>query len=94
MKIRSTILALSALTTLSVSALAPTQASAWGRHGGYGGGYGGGHHFGGHFGGYRPMSYFRPSYSPYVRYSRAAYTVMPETCDGEEFSPQAYMRER
>jgi hypothetical protein len=91
MKIRSTILALSALTTLSVSALAPTQASAWGRHGGYGGGYGGGYHFGGRFGGYRPMSYFRPSYRPY---SSAAYTAMPEACDGEAYSPQAYVRER
>jgi hypothetical protein len=50
MKIRSTFLALAALTTLSLAALAPTQASAWG--GGHGGGhFGGGHYGGGHFGG-------------------------------------------
>jgi hypothetical protein len=37
------------------------------------------------------MSYFRPSYRSY---SGAAYTAMPEACDGEEFSSQAYVRER
>jgi hypothetical protein len=49
MKTRSTILSLAAFTMLSVSALAPTQASAWGIRGGFGGG----HFDGGHFdGGY------------------------------------------
>jgi hypothetical protein len=45
MKIHSTIMTVAALATLSVSTLAPTQASAWGM-----GGY---HNFGGHSGGYR-----------------------------------------
>jgi hypothetical protein len=39
MKTRSTILSLAALATLSLSALAPTQASAWGMRDGYGYGY-------------------------------------------------------
>ena len=55
MKIRSTILTLAALATLSVSALATTQASAWegGYRGGYRDGYGGGYRYSGrHFGGY------------------------------------------
>jgi hypothetical protein len=65
MKARSTLFALAALTTLSVSALAPTQASAWGLQGGYGGGFGHGYHFGGYrFGGYNTMNYFHPSYRP------------------------------
>jgi hypothetical protein len=64
MKNCTSILALAALATLSISALAPSSASAWGMRGGHGG-YGGGH-FGGHYGGgYRPMAgYVRPSYFP------------------------------
>jgi len=62
MQTRTTILALAALTVTSLSALAPTSASAWGMHGGYGSA----HRFGSHFGGYRPMSYFRPSYRPHI----------------------------
>ena len=50
MKTRSKMLSLSALAILSLSALAPTQASAWGR-----GGYGGGERF---EGGYRSMGSF------------------------------------
>jgi hypothetical protein len=45
--LRKTILALAAVGTLSVAALAPTSASAWGFHGGWHGGF---HH---HFGGFR-----------------------------------------
>jgi hypothetical protein len=79
MKARSTILALAGLATLSLSALAPTQASAWGM-GGYGGGYGYGGGFGGYHtmhigglnwggGGYRP--YYRPSFGSYPTYAPA-----------------------
>ena len=50
MKTRSKMLSLLALAILSLSALAPTQASAWGR-----GGYGGGERF---EGGYRSMRSF------------------------------------
>jgi hypothetical protein len=89
MKIRSTILSLAALATLSVSALAPTKASAWGMHGGYGGGYhhfggyGGYHHFGGYGGyhnwgsyggGYRHVwSGYRPYWRPHYRPSYGSY---------------------
>ena len=53
MTTRSTILALTTLATLSVAALMPTQASAWGGHGGgHGGGYGGYHYGGGYNRGY------------------------------------------
>ena len=45
MKTRSKLLTLAALATLFLSALAPTQASAWGMHGGFSGG-----HYGGSFG--------------------------------------------
>jgi hypothetical protein len=77
MKTRSTILTLAALATLSLSALAPTQASAWGMHGGFGGGHFGGGHFGGYggyrnWGGYRGYGwnpYFRPSYASYGFYA-------------------------
>jgi hypothetical protein len=41
MKTRSAILTLAALATLAISALAPTQASAWSMRGGFGGGHGG-----------------------------------------------------
>jgi hypothetical protein len=50
-KTRFTLFALAALTTLSISALAPTRASAWGMHGGGYGGHGWGgisHCSGGH----------------------------------------------
>jgi hypothetical protein len=43
--LRKTILALAAVGTLGVAALAPTSASAWGFHGGWHGGWH--HHFGG-----------------------------------------------
>jgi hypothetical protein len=49
---RSTILSLTALATLSLAALAPTQASAWGLRDGYG------------FGGYRSMRHFGPAFLP------------------------------
>jgi hypothetical protein len=75
MKTRSTILSLAALTMLSVSALAPTQASARGMGGGFHGGHFGGGHFGGGYGrgyhnwgnysggyGYGWRPYFRPGY--------------------------------
>jgi hypothetical protein len=60
MKTRS-ILSLAALAMLSVAALAPTKASAWGGHGGgHGGGhYGGGHYGGGHYGGHYGGGYGR-----------------------------------
>ena len=76
MKIRSTIMTVAALATLSVSALAPTKASAWGMRG-YGGSFGGGYHVGGSrfggFGGYRSMGYFRPSYGPQISASAPTY---------------------
>ena len=49
MSARKSIFALAALATLSVAALAPTSASAFG--GRFGGEHFGGSHFGGHFGG-------------------------------------------
>jgi hypothetical protein len=50
MNTRSTILSLAALATLSVAALAPTQASAWGSRDGYS------------FGSHRSMGYFGRSF--------------------------------
>jgi hypothetical protein len=81
MKTRSTILSLAALATLSLSALAPTQASAWGMHGGFGGGHFGGGHFGGYggyhnwggYGGYRNWSGYGYGWRPYFRPSYASY---------------------
>jgi len=51
MKTRASILALAATAALGLSALTPTNASAWGFHGG---GFRGGYHFGhfGHWGGF------------------------------------------
>ena len=51
MKTRASILALAATAALGLSALTPTDASAWGFHGG---GFRGGYHFGhfGHWGGF------------------------------------------
>jgi hypothetical protein len=76
MKTRSTILALAALVTLSVSALATTPASAW--EDGYRGGYRDGYQYSGrHFGGYGSMGNFRPSYRPYVTDAAPSYAPAP-----------------
>lgn len=56
MKTRASILALAATAALGLSALTPTDASAWGFHGG---GFRGGYHFGhfGHWGGFGHYGY-------------------------------------
>jgi hypothetical protein len=59
MKTRSTILSLAALATLSVSALAPTQASAWGSRDGYS------------FGSHRSMGYFGRSFRSHFSASQS-----------------------
>ncbi len=69
MKTRSTIFTLAALATLSLSALAPTQASAGGMHGGFGGGHFGGGHFGG-YGGYHNWGGYGRGYRYWGGYGR------------------------
>jgi len=75
MKTRSTILAVAALATLSLSALAPTQALAWGHGWGHHYGHGWGHHYGyghrwyGHRWGYYGHRFYRWSgYRSYGSY--------------------------
>jgi hypothetical protein len=78
MKTRSTVFALAALTTLSVSALAPTQASAWGMHGCRGGGhsYGGDYRYsGGH--GWGGMSRYSGGYGGSYRTAETAEAPRP-----------------
>jgi hypothetical protein len=96
MNTRPTILSLAALATLSLSALAPTQASAWGMHDGYG--FGGGHRSTGYFG-----SSFRhrvwasepcpTEYAPVIRRHAPRFTE-EAPCEHETFEARGYGRER
>jgi hypothetical protein len=81
MTTRSTILSLAALATLSLSALAPTQASAWGMRDGYG---------------YRSMGYVGSSepcpneYAPVIRHYHARRFIHELPCEEEAFQTRGY----
>jgi hypothetical protein len=83
MKTRSTILSLAALATLSLSALVPTQASAWGMRGGYGFGY-------------RSMGYVASSepcpneYAPLIRHHHARRFIQELPCEEEALQTRGY----
>ena len=98
MKTRSTILSIAALATLSLSALAPTQALAWGHgyghhfggygHHGYGHRWGGyGHRSYGHRWGYGHRFYRWGGYRSYGGYGYGGYSYAPRSYGSYEVEP-------
>ena len=86
MKTRTTILSLAAFATLSLSALAPTQASAWGMREGYGFGY----RSMGYVGSSEPCDPCPNEYAPVIRRHHHRHFIEELPCEEEAFQTRGY----